>query len=74
MDFLGRFEHLHRDFDQICDLANIGRILLPHANNLGTRPHYSELYTQSPELIDAVGEHCQWVINTFGYEFQTANE
>ena len=69
-----RFEDLHRDFDQICDLANVGRIFLPHVNNLGSRLHYSELYNQSPQLIDAVSEHCRWVINTFGYEFQTANE
>lgn len=64
--FIGRFEHLERDFNQVCRATGIGEVPLPHMNKSIHR-HYKDYYT--PELQSIVSQKYHEDIETFGYTF-----
>lgn len=65
VDFIGRFEQLHRDFNYVCKKLQI-KTTLPHLNKT-ERTHYREYYNyQSIEIVKA------WFkkdIELFNYKF-----
>lgn len=65
VDFIGRFENLKDDFENVCKNIEI-KTELPHYKNLGALS-YREMY--SPALADIVAEHCRSDIEYFGYSF-----
>lgn len=68
VDFVGRFESLHRDFRHVCERLATPYLSLAHEkdNRAGRRP-YTEYYT--PELRDMIGEKFAVDIARFGYAF-----
>lgn len=74
VDFVGRFESLQQDFDQICESLNLPRRELTRENRgkfrssqkLVDRP-YQEYYT--PEIVELVRDHYARDIREFGYSF-----
>lgn len=48
-NFTGRFENLQADFDKVCDLIDIPKIILPHLNK-------SEKRELTPKVIDFVNK------------------
>lgn len=65
VDFVGRFEQLQSDFDEIC--RRIGRSAsLPHAKR-SNRDHYRAYYNEVTTRI--VGEYFTADIEQFGYTF-----
>ena len=66
VDFVGRYEHLNRDFGEVC--ARIGvQAALPHLNASRSSRDYREWYT--PETRDLIGEAFADDIDRFGYAF-----
>lgn len=66
MDFIGRYENLETDFEQICGRIGLGRIELPHLNK-STNNSYKDYYNERTKRI--VEEWSKRDIETFGYEF-----
>jgi hypothetical protein len=66
--FVGRFEYLQEDFNQICDLIEIERITLPHVWKTD-HAHYSEYYND--ELKEIVYNHQSGDIENFGFTFDS---
>ena len=66
MDFIGRYESLETDFEQICARIGLGRIELPHLNK-STNKNYKDYYNERTKRI--VEEWSKRDIETFGYEF-----
>ena len=65
LDFLGRYEHLQRDFLELCKIFNVHKIL-PHDNKtLLKRQHYIRFYTKKAKEL--VTEYCKEDIEMFGY-------
>ena len=71
VDFVGKFEDMQQDFDEICDIIEIPREKLPHLNK-GMRSkrkkHYSEFYTE--ESKELVRKLYRKDIEFFGYEYE----
>lgn len=77
VDFVGRFEHLQADFDEICRRINVSPIVLPHANKSDEKKSESveasrvsswkDHYDQ--DCIDLVARLYERDICEFGYEF-----
>lgn len=69
VDFIGRFENLQNDFDEICDRLNIGRMKLPHLNISRNRsnPSYQDFYDHETKTI--VEKWFKKDIEFFSYEF-----
>lgn len=75
MDFIGRYETLHQDFDKIYSILNIhNNSTLPDKPELPVvkggyrdKKHYSEFY--DTEIEDIVFKHHQSDIHHFGYAF-----
>ena len=65
VDFLGRFEHLEQDFQEVCDHLHV-RASLPHINRT-VHPDYREIHTE--RTIQMVASHFQSDIELFGYSF-----
>lgn len=65
-DFVGRFENLQKDFDQICDMIGLKRREVPHINS-SQRPGYREFY--DCETAAAVTKWFLPDIEGFGYDF-----
>ena len=66
VDFIGRFENLHDDFDRLCEaLGEKGQ--LKKLNVAWPPMDYRECYTD--ELIEKVGEYYKEDIDYFGYSF-----
>lgn len=67
LDSFGQFENLAQDFQRIV-YPFLGKVELPHFNNLNRQRNYADYYTQ--KTIDVVAERHQWGINKFGYRFE----
>jgi len=68
VDFVGRFENLHHDFQHICTRLGTPYLPLTHKkSNRAGRKHYTEYYT--PELRDTIGEKFAVDVERFGYGF-----
>ena len=66
LDFVGRFEHLERDWHAICEILGIPRIQLPH-HNPSTHDHYRTYYNdERRELVAGRSAH---IIERFEYKF-----
>lgn len=65
VDFIGRYEHLERDFSTICERLEI-HAKLPHLRRT-EHAAYREYYT--PATRDAVARHFARDIDRFGYSF-----
>lgn len=66
LNFIGRFENLEKDFNELCHQMGI-RKQLPHKNYLPKKP-YQEYY--NTETSAMMRELCQQDIDTFGYSFE----
>jgi hypothetical protein len=69
MDFVGRFEHLDEDFDQLCRLLGI-EAALPHRNRSAHRP-YQEYYDEQTQALAAATYRRD--IEAFQYQFGEAS-
>lgn len=67
VNFVGRFENLHEDFNRVCDMIKVKRNKLKHVNDLSDRPHYSFYYNLDSR--NYVAEIFKWYIEVFGYTF-----
>ncbi|AMQ65973.1 sulfotransferase [Stenotrophomonas phage vB_SmaS-DLP_6] len=67
VDFTGRYEHLQRDFDHVCDVIKHPRTILP-LRNRSKHDDYRTYYT--PDLVDRVAELYKRDIAAFGYTFE----
>jgi hypothetical protein len=67
VDFIGRFENLHNDFNRLCLTIGIAPMELLHAKT--QRPHadYRSYYTD--ETREKVARHWKRDIEAFGYDF-----
>lgn len=65
VDFVGRFEHIERDFLHVVDQLGI-EARLPHLNSTWAAP-YQDFYTSSS--IDRVARAYRDVIDAFGYGY-----
>lgn len=75
VDFIGRFEHLQRDFASICDCIGRGRSRLPVTNRTRAREyrktHYSQHYDH--EAREIVAKLYERDIEAFGFRFETGS-
>ena len=67
LDYIGRFESLSEDFQEICDLMHIPEIKLPHKIK-GAGSDYREFYDK--ESINIISEVYKEEIKMFGYYFE----
>jgi hypothetical protein len=69
VDFVGRFEHLCRDMQTVCEQIGVPWRPqdFPHEKKPEDRKQYREYYT--PELRDCIAEKYADDIETFGYKF-----
>lgn len=65
VDFIGRFEHIDRDFDKICKKLNIENRL--KKTNSSVHPPYRECYTERTKAM--VREIYQEDLDCFAYNF-----
>lgn len=66
VDFVGRFESLQADFNQVCNHLDIEPIELPHTNQTSRRD-YRDYYNDATRLM--VAKRFQKTIEYFGYHF-----
>lgn len=66
VNFIGRFENLKQDFDSVCSIMSIGKIILSHENK-GSRGPYQEYYNEEARSI--VTERYKKDLEKFNYEF-----
>jgi Sulfotransferase family len=66
LDFIGRFEHLQRDFDHVCGVLGLEATTLLHRHRTRHRP-YMEYYDR--EGISLVRRKYRRDIEWFGYDF-----
>ena len=65
--FVGRFEHIQQDFDEICNILNIPCSTLPHLVK-SNHTHYSDYYTT--ELRNIIYDGTAGDIEHFGFTFE----
>lgn len=67
VSFVGAYETLEEDWDDVCDMIGIPTLPLELHNKSSKQKHYREYY--STELVDLVGEFYEEDVETWGYEF-----
>lgn len=65
VDFVGKFEQLEKDFDEICQKLKI-KAVLPHTNKTNMGKPFLSYY--SPKSVDLIYEAFIDDVKTFGYE------
>lgn len=70
VDFIGRFERLQDDMDQVTSRIGIGRAVLPRINR-STRKLYREYFTR--ETAELVADRYRLDLDVFGYRFDEAD-
>ena len=68
VDYIGKFENLQSDFDEICDKISKPRITLPRLKDSGRKTHYSEYYT--PDTAQMLYNIMKKDIEHFNYKFE----
>ncbi|KKK74934.1 hypothetical protein LCGC14_2878790 [marine sediment metagenome] len=66
--YIGRFEHLQEDFDEVCNIIGIPQRTLPHKNLSNLKP-YSQFYTR--EIRNIITERTSKDIDYFGFTFDS---
>jgi len=66
VDYVGKFENLQNDFDQICLNLNMDYIHLPHVNKT-KRAHYRHYYNNKTKKL--IAERFYKTIEVFNYEY-----
>ena len=70
VDYVGKFEGLQKDFNEVCNKLGIPLVTLPHANKSpesGQSRHYAEYYdNETKEFVESLYIKD---IETFGYAF-----
>ncbi|MGK7889062.1 MAG: sulfotransferase family 2 domain-containing protein [Leptolyngbyaceae cyanobacterium] len=66
VDYIGRFEHFNKDFDNICQKIGKIHVTLPHVKP-SKRGHYREYYDDL--TMNTVGKWFSQDIENFGYTF-----
>ncbi len=72
LNYVGRFEHLERDFKRVCKKLKIIQDPLPKAKVMQNRPHYSQFYDK--ETTKQVRKLYADDIQYFGYKFEKKDE
>jgi len=67
VDFVGRYESLHEDFEAVCRHIGVKGIELPHKRKATDRKPYREYYDD--ELAELVANYFKADIELFGYTF-----
>jgi len=67
VDFLGRYERLQEDFDEVCRRIGVARRQLPQKRKAKDRGAYREYYDD--ETAELVARHFRRDIEEFGYRF-----
>ena len=65
--YIGRFEDLQNDFNNITDKIGIKRIILPHKKKFKLKKNYKEFYSKS--LKSVVEKHLERELNFLKYDF-----
>ena len=68
VDFIGRFETLERDFNEVCERVGVSS-RLPHLNKT-PRKSYTEYYT--PRTAALIAEAFKEDVEFFGYDFENS--
>lgn len=68
LDYIGRFESLKQDFQEVCRCLRIAQISLPH-KVMGSGDDYHEQYDK--ESVDLVSQLYRYDIEMFGYSFES---
>lgn len=71
VDFIGRYERLQEDFDQVCERIGLRRFELPHRRQAKDRSDYRRYY--SDETAELLGRHFARDVEIFGYDFDRTN-
>ncbi len=71
VDFVGKQEQIHRDFDNVCGKIGIPNIELPFENR-SSHQKYTTYY--NPLTMELMGQWFQRDISTFGYSFDEDEE
>lgn len=69
VDFIGRFERLHEDFNRVCQAVGLPARELSHINQSSRGPYGAYYDEESRSLVEARFERD---IAHFGYEFEAA--
>ncbi|MCJ7628930.1 MAG: sulfotransferase family protein [Longimicrobiales bacterium] len=68
LDFIGRFERLHEDFEEVCRLGRTPQVSLPHKRrSVGRKKDYRSYYDDVTAGL--IAEHYAQDIDLFGYSF-----
>lgn len=67
VDFIGRYENLQEDFNQVCRTIGIAPKQLPHKRQAKDRSDYRKYYTD--EIAELVAQRFKPDIEAFGYTF-----
>ena len=68
LDFIGRFERLHEDFEEACRLGGIPQVRLPHKRPSKERKKDYRVYYDDL-TAEMVGTHYAEDVRRFGYTF-----
>jgi hypothetical protein len=67
VDFMGRYERLQEDFDQVCERIGIAKKALPHKRQAKDRDDYRKYYDDA--TAELVARHFKPDIEALGYRF-----
>jgi hypothetical protein len=70
VDYIGRYESLQQDFDEICQRVGIRTRPLPHRRQAPDRSDYRSYYDDA--TAELIAERFRRDIDTFGYAFDGA--